>query len=167
MSEFELQSTPIVYAVRILQNGRANGELEVVCPYCDRLHYHQSGNSPGEGNGHRAAACTHPANRPGYILLELGSREGRSPLRHAAAYAEPHFLDRVALVPGGLRPRRSPVSVATRARVLERDDFRCRRCGTGPRYERLVVDHITPVALGGSSDDDNLQTLCEHDLERR
>jgi hypothetical protein len=80
------------------------------------------------------------------------------------------------------RPRRRArvISYATRARIMERDDFRCRRCGAGPRDERLVVDHVLSVALGGSDDDANLQTLCEpcnigkgarpphpHDLEGR
>ena len=50
---------------------------------------------------------------------------------------------------------------SARARIMERDGFRCRRCGAGPRDERLVVDHVVPIALGGSSDDSNLQTLCE------
>ena len=69
------------------------------------------------------------------------------------------------------------VSYAKRALIMERDGFRCRRCGAGPRDERLVIDHIVPLALG---DDDNLQTLCPpcnqgkgarpphpHDLEPR
>jgi 5-methylcytosine-specific restriction endonuclease McrA len=77
------------------------------------------------------------------------------------------------------REIRGPISVHQRTRILERDDFRCRRCGAGPRDERLVIDHVVPVALGGESCDTNLQTLCEpcnqgkgarpphyHDLER-
>lgn len=72
------------------------------------------------------------------------------------------------------------ISYAKRALIMERDGFRCRRCGAGPRDERLVIDHIVPLALGGTSDDDNLQTLCHpcnqgkgarpphpHDLEPR
>jgi 5-methylcytosine-specific restriction enzyme A len=65
-------------------------------------------------------------------------------------------------------PRRRPptpsnprsISTTLRARVLERDAFRCRRCGSGPRDARLVVDHIIPVAKGGTADFGNLQTLC-------
>lgn len=48
-----------------------------------------------------------------------------------------------------------------RSRILERDGFRCRRCGNGPEHARLVVDHIIPVALGGDASDSNLQTLCD------
>lgn len=54
--------------------------------------------------------------------------------------------------------RRIPPSV--RAHVMERDKFRCRRCGAGPDQERLEVDHIVPVARGGTSARSNLQTLC-------
>lgn len=62
------------------------------------------------------------------------------------------------------RPKPNPraISARTRASVLERDGFRCRRCGARSNEARLVLDHITPVARGGSGDASNLQTLC-HD----
>ncbi len=41
--------------------------------------------------------------------------------------------------------------------VFERDGYRCKQCGG---WERLVVDHIHPVARGGTGDIANLQTLC-------
>jgi 5-methylcytosine-specific restriction endonuclease McrA len=44
-----------------------------------------------------------------------------------------------------------------RARILERDGESCGFCGT---EHDLQIDHIFPVALGGKSDDDNLQVLC-------
>jgi hypothetical protein len=180
VSARELVCVPVVDAVRILRNGKDVGELEIVCPFCDRLHYHGGCGGPGLGDGHRGAHCTHPSSGPGYVLREVGTREGRSPLRHAEAYREPHVLDLLARASGGLRVRRSAISPRQRARIMERDDFRCRRCGAGPRDERLVIDHVVPVAGGGSSDDANLQTLCEpcnqgkadrpphpHDLESR
>lgn len=52
------------------------------------------------------------------------------------------------------------VTPSQRARILERDCFRCRRCGCGPDFARLVIDHVIPVALGGDCADENLQTLC-------
>lgn len=56
----------------------------------------------------------------------------------------------------------SPRSLSKRMRawVMERDNFRCRRCGAGPDGTQLVVDHIQPVAQGGGADPENLQTLC-------
>lgn len=54
------------------------------------------------------------------------------------------------------------ISTGQRTRIFERDGFRCRRCGATPRDgARLVVDHVVPVALGGTRDDENLQTLCD------
>ncbi len=51
-----------------------------------------------------------------------------------------------------------------RFRVFQRDRFRCVACGRSPATDLNVVlhaDHITPVALGGKSFIENLQTLCE------
>lgn len=53
----------------------------------------------------------------------------------------------------GVKPR-------VRFRILQRDGFRCHYCGAGPEQDRLVVDHVVPVAKGGSDDDDNLVTAC-------
>lgn len=56
------------------------------------------------------------------------------------------------------KPRgRFPISKRVRAIVLERDEFSCVHCGSN---ESLQIDHIHPVVLGGTSDLDNLQTLC-------
>ncbi|MFD4608290.1 HNH endonuclease [Streptomyces sp. NPDC058440] len=44
-----------------------------------------------------------------------------------------------------------------RARVLARDRFICQRCSS---RERLEVDHIVPVARGGSWELTNLWVLC-------
>lgn len=42
-------------------------------------------------------------------------------------------------------------------RVKERDGWKCKKCNS---REQLTIDHIVPVALGGSDEEDNLQTLC-------
>ncbi|MYX26041.1 HNH endonuclease [Streptomyces sp. SID8381] len=44
-----------------------------------------------------------------------------------------------------------------RTRVLIRDNFTCQRCGS---QDHLEVDHIVPVARGGSWDLSNLWVLC-------
>ncbi|MFJ8699451.1 HNH endonuclease [Streptomyces ardesiacus] len=44
-----------------------------------------------------------------------------------------------------------------RTRVLARDRFTCQRCGA---REHLEVDHIVPVARGGSWELENLWVLC-------
>jgi len=51
------------------------------------------------------------------------------------------------------------VTPGQRTRILERDGFKCRRCGAG-RDAILQVDHVDPKSKGGTDTDDNLQTLC-------
>lgn len=53
---------------------------------------------------------------------------------------------------GGLRKRRK------RAKVYARDGHRCVLCG---RAEKLTLDHIRPMAYGGTDAYPNLRTLCE------
>lgn len=54
-------------------------------------------------------------------------------------------------------PRRKSLRLSVRRKVMERDKYRCLKCGT---HKDLQVDHIVPVTKGGADDIDNLQTLC-------
>ena len=68
--------------------------------------------------------------------------------------------------------QRRYVSRSLKAYVLERDDATCQICGISKRmlddcmeglgdYLLLEIDHVNPVASGGSGEDaDNLQVLC-------
>ena len=56
------------------------------------------------------------------------------------------------------RVERGKVSNKMRFAVYERDHYRCRKCGR--KTNDLEVDHIIPIAKGGKSTFDNLQTLC-------
>ena len=61
------------------------------------------------------------------------------------------------------RAERKPVSLKIRHLVLKRDEFRCVHCGASPGTCASVilhVDHIVPVAKGGTYIMENLQTLC-------
>ncbi|MDD3841546.1 MAG: HNH endonuclease [Bacilli bacterium] len=42
--------------------------------------------------------------------------------------------------------------------IYQRDHYRCQKCGR--QTNDLEVDHIVPIAKGGKSTYDNLQTLC-------
>lgn len=55
------------------------------------------------------------------------------------------------------RYQKRKLSAGTRTRIMERDEYRCRHCGT---HRDLAVDHVVAEANGGSDDDENLQTLC-------
>jgi hypothetical protein len=51
------------------------------------------------------------------------------------------------------------VSKRTRYEVLKRDNFTCRYCRS--TEQSLKVDHVIPVALGGSDDPSNLVAACQ------
>jgi hypothetical protein len=59
--------------------------------------------------------------------------------------------------------KRRSISLKDRTAVLKRDGHRCVKCGASPKKDPSVtlhVDHIIPDSKGGSSELDNLQTLC-------
>jgi hypothetical protein len=53
-----------------------------------------------------------------------------------------------------------PVTKRTRYEVLKRDNHTCRYCGGTAPDAVLTVDHVTPVALGGTDNPDNLVAAC-------
>jgi hypothetical protein len=53
-----------------------------------------------------------------------------------------------------------PVTKRTRYEVLKRDNHACRYCGASAPDAKLTVDHVTPVALGGTDDPSNLVAAC-------
>lgn len=54
--------------------------------------------------------------------------------------------------------KRRMLPARLRTQVMERDAYRCVRCGS---HTDLEVDHIHPVAHGGTDEFSNLQTLCK------
>lgn len=59
----------------------------------------------------------------------------------------------------GAPPARTRVSLSQRLRdeVMARDDFRCRVCGS---RRELRIDHVVPLARGGSNQMHNLRAVC-------
>lgn len=53
------------------------------------------------------------------------------------------------------------VSRSLRLQILRRDNHTCQSCGAKAPDVALEVDHVLPVALGGSDEPSNLRTLCE------
>ncbi|MBE7519561.1 MAG: HNH endonuclease [Thermoflexaceae bacterium] len=49
-------------------------------------------------------------------------------------------------------------AVRSACQILERDGHQCVACGAGG--VRFEVDHIVPLAAGGSNELANLRTLC-------
>lgn len=58
------------------------------------------------------------------------------------------------------REGRQTIPRRLRHEVFKRDGYRCRECGASKDETKLEIDHILPVARGGTNDIDNLQTLC-------
>jgi hypothetical protein len=54
-----------------------------------------------------------------------------------------------------------PVSKRIRYEILRRDNHACRYCGSMAPDVALTVDHVMPVALGGSDDPSNLVAACK------
>jgi 5-methylcytosine-specific restriction enzyme A len=59
-----------------------------------------------------------------------------------------------------IKPKRNPIPGVLRHEVFHRDGYRCLECGATNHETSLEVDHIIPVAQGGTDELDNLQTLC-------
>lgn len=58
--------------------------------------------------------------------------------------------------------KRKPIPNRIRHQVFQRDGYRCRECGASVKDgATLEIDHIKPVAKGGTNDINNLQTLCK------
>lgn len=60
------------------------------------------------------------------------------------------------------RVERGKVSNKMRFSIYARDNYRCCKCGVSNRYAQLEIDHIIPIAKGGKTTYDNLQTLCHN-----
>ena len=70
-------------------------------------------------------------------------------------------------------PQEEPTTRATtprtpdlrlRWRIMQRDQFRCVKCGATPALDPRVVlhvDHVVPWKSGGRTEFENLQTLCQ------
>lgn len=52
------------------------------------------------------------------------------------------------------------VSKRLRFEIFRRDNHACRYCGAMAPEVTLTIDHVTPVALGGTSEPTNLVTAC-------
>lgn len=56
--------------------------------------------------------------------------------------------------------KRKRIGLQLRVRILARDGYACLMCGRTSKEVALHVDHIVPVADGGSDDLENLASLC-------
>lgn len=60
------------------------------------------------------------------------------------------------------RNKRSSLTSKIKARIRNRDGYRCQACGRGVDDDVILhVDHKVPITWGGTNLDDNLWTLCD------
>jgi 5-methylcytosine-specific restriction endonuclease McrA len=52
------------------------------------------------------------------------------------------------------------IPLEVRKYVYQRDNYRCQGCCETANETHLTIDHIIPLARGGTNDISNLQTLC-------
>jgi 5-methylcytosine-specific restriction enzyme A len=57
--------------------------------------------------------------------------------------------------------KRKAFTKSIRHEVFKRDNYKCKECGVPNKKAILHIDHIIPLAKGGTDELDNLQTLCE------
>jgi 5-methylcytosine-specific restriction endonuclease McrA len=57
---------------------------------------------------------------------------------------------------------RKTIALKIRWDVLKRGNYMCAKCGSRPPDVSLDVDHIVPLAKGGTDAITNLQILCNH-----
>jgi hypothetical protein len=104
-------------------------------------------------------------------IHEVGRRIRELRVEHG--YLITSHLDGTGLRPGEYvlealdpLPANERLSAEQRTRILERDGYRCRRCGWSvgdpPAHGKRFVEvhHGIAVAHGGGSEDENLETLC-------
>lgn len=71
-----------------------------------------------------------------------------------------HFFNDRGIWDSICRVERGKVSNRMRFSIYKRDGYRCRICGRSGKFADLEIDHIKPIAKGGKSTYNNLQTLC-------
>jgi hypothetical protein len=102
--------------------------------------------------GHRKDMVTWvPSGTPSFPE-ELGLTEVLPPLKRQKSGTK-----------AGKRPAgREGISPRVRFQIMRRDGFRCQLCGVTAMQDDVVleIDHIHPVKDGGTSDEENLWTLC-------
>lgn len=78
-----------------------------------------------------------------------------------------HFCD-ICGTPLEEREGRIKLPPGMKEKVFRNDGYRCRMCGASKEDGiELTIDHIIPLAAGGTNDLDNLQTLCRECNENK
>ena len=97
------------------------------------------------------SARLHRAHRSAVVRRDVAAIHAVSRRRSVRA-RQPGAMQGGALV---------AVSKRVRFEVLRRDNYQCRYCGAAAPDVPLTVDHVVPVALGGTDEPSNLVAACQ------
>ena len=141
------------------------------CPYCDDIHEHGSGEGDGDPRrylGGRVAHC-HPdlhngqgiLGRPAeYRLVAIEGNPTKAELdEHFPLVRGPRGIHRLYI--DRPEPRRVAFTADDRAAAWEKSHGFCWYCGDRLNpFRSFTIDHVTPVADGGTNDPANLVPCC-------
>lgn len=72
------------------------------------------------------------------------------------------FINNEIELPKVSKTEREKMTAGLRYDILKRDGYKCKICGRSAEDGvKLHVDHIVPIAKGGKTIEENLQTLCQ------
>ena len=65
-------------------------------------------------------------------------------------------------ISGLIRARRhhARIEQVNRRKIIERDNATCYMCTRKLGYAEIVIDHVIPIARGGSHSEDNMKVAC-------
>lgn len=107
----------------------------------------------------RTLATVARVSRPTWRRIRAKALTGFQ--RHADVWIHPGLVRKVSDErEAAQKAGRTPLSRKLRFMVLERDGYKCCYCGRSCDEVPLEIDHVHPVALGGTDDIDNLRAAC-------
>lgn len=109
---------------------------------------------------HRMGLCENCAQRAGAAFVKAHTGESH-PFLDPEGYAKQQEWRKRQRE---LRPPKKNISANLRLKVLKRDGYRCKCCGS---QEDLEADHVKAESRGGPTTFENLQTLCRTCNQRK
>ena len=91
-----------------------------------------------------------------YVEDDIKARIKSINNKNGDIYNEPDVWADIAAI------ENSFITHKVRETILARDGKKCLCCGDIDHGYNLIIDHIVPIIKGGTSDLDNLQTLCRN-----